>query len=228
MNIAIVATIVAGLYLDQHGGACGQWAANVAAWAMFAVLWLRAAPRQRPGLIACLAYATLGEMFLSLAWGLYQYRLQNIPLFVPPGHVLLFALGASVARRLPDTVVWLIALAAAPAIAALALTGADTLGPLLLGLLLACIALGPSKKLYATMFVLALLMELYGTWLGNWAWSREVAWLRLTAANPPLAAGAFYCVLDMLVLATLARLRSAPAGTAAGALSFSAAPERAK
>ena len=83
--------------------------------------------------------------------------------------------------------------------------GRDTLGPLLYLLFLACMALSPSRKLYATMFVLSLAMELYGTWIGNWAWSGAVPWLGLTADNPPLAAGAFYCVLDLLVVSVAGR-----------------------
>ena len=57
------------------------------------------------------------------------------------------------------------------------------------------------------MFVLSLAMELYGTWLGNWTWSAQVPWLGLTADNPPIAAGAFYCVLDLLVVNATARLQ---------------------
>jgi hypothetical protein len=96
-------------------------------------------------------------------------------------------------------------------VALLAASGRDTLGPLLFALFLACLWLSPSRRLYATMFVLSLAMELYGTWLGNWAWSAHVPWLGLTAANPPIAAGAVYCVLDLLVVSTVATLRQPPA-----------------
>jgi hypothetical protein len=97
-------------------------------------------------------------------------------------------------------------------VALLAWNGRDTLGPLLYALFLACLWLSPSRRLYATMFVLSLAMELYGTWVGNWVWAPSVPWLGLTADNPPLAAGAFYCVLDLLVVsATTLRL---PATTA--------------
>src|SRR5688572_27978399 len=34
--------------------------------------------------------ATGVELFLSLVWGPYQYRWGNVPLFVPPGHGLLY------------------------------------------------------------------------------------------------------------------------------------------
>jgi hypothetical protein len=205
MNLAIVATITAGLLVDQYWAPYGQLVVNAFVWLMFVALWMRSDPHRRPALAACLVYATAGEAFLSLAWGLYTYRLDNIPLFVPPGHVLLFFLGTQIAEKLPERAEWMIAAIAAPLIAFFAWTGRDTLGPLLYALFLACLWLSPSRRLYATMFVLALAMELYGTWIGNWVWAERVPWLGLAADNPPLAAGAFYCVLDLLVVTTTSR-----------------------
>ena len=209
MNALIVATIAGGLLVDQHWARYGQAAVSAFAWMLFAALWLRSDGAKRPALVACLVFATLGEMFLSLVWGLYQYRLGNIPLFVPPGHVLLFFLGMQISERLPERAEWWIAAIAAPLVMALAWTGHDTLGPLLYALFLACLWISPSRRLYATMFVLSLAMELYGTWMGNWTWAPDVPWLSLRTVNPPLAAGAFYCVLDLLVVsfATLSRRR---------------------
>jgi hypothetical protein len=205
MNALIVATIAGGLAVDQHWALYGQLAVSAAAWVMFALLWMRCDGARRQALVACLAFATVGEMFLSLVWGLYQYRLGNIPLFVPPGHVLLFFLGTQIADRLPARAEWWIAALAAPLVALLAWSGRDTLGPLLYALFLACLWVSPSRRLYATMFVLSLAMELYGTWLGNWVWSPQVPWLELRTVNPPLAAGAFYCVLDLLVVSVANR-----------------------
>jgi hypothetical protein len=205
MNLVIVATIAGGLLVDQHWVLHGQLAVNTAAWLVFAALWQQRPAHERPALFACLLFATAGEVFLSLVWGLYDYRLGNIPLFVPPGHVLLFFLGVQLAARLPQRSEWWIAAAALPLVVAFAWSGRDTLGPLLYALFLACLWLSPSRRLYATMFVLSLAMELYGTWLGNWTWSGEVPWLGLTADNPPLAAGAFYCVLDFLVVTSTRR-----------------------
>ena len=205
MNALIIGTIAFGLLLDQHWAAHGQLVVSVATWVVFALLWRASASQERPALLACLAFATAGELFLSLVWGLYEYRAANIPLFVPPGHVLLFFLGMRIAERLRDGTEWWIALAAAPLIAVLAGSGRDTLGPFLFGLFLLCMVVSPSRKLYATMFVLALAMEIYGTWLGNWTWAARVPWLGLAADNPPLAAGAFYCVLDFLVVSVAGR-----------------------
>jgi hypothetical protein len=203
MNVLIMATIAGGLLLDQHWARHGQLVVSLLAWIVLAALWARCSPRERPALVACLVFATAGEVFLSLVWGLYEYRLGNIPLFVPPGHVLLFFLGLRIAERIPPNGEWWIALLAAPLVAAFAWNGRDTLGPLLYALFVACMLASPSRRLYATMFVLSLAMELYGTWIGNWAWAPQVPWLGLTADNPPLAAGAFYCVLDLLVVSVV-------------------------
>ena len=200
MNALIVATIAGGLLLDYHWVRYGQIAVSAIAWIVCFGLWVRSDPGRRPQLLACLVFATAGEVFLSLVWGLYEYRLGNIPLFVPPGHVLLFFLGTQLAARIPDRGEWWIALAAFPVVMAFAWSGRDTLGPLLYGLFVACMLISPSRKLYATMFVLSLAMELYGTWIGNWAWAARVPWLGLATINPPIAAGAFYCVLDLLVV----------------------------
>jgi len=210
MNFAIVATIVLGLLVDQAWAAHGQLAVNVAAWLVCAWLWKRSDPATRFSLAACLVIATAGEAFLSLGWGLYRYRLGNLPLFVPPGHVLLFFLGTRIAARLPERAPVAVAVAALPCVAILAAAGRDTLGPFLLALFLACLWLSPSRRLYATMFVLSLAMELYGTWMGNWTWRAQVPWLGLAATNPPIAAGAFYCVLDLLVVASAAAFGAQP------------------
>jgi hypothetical protein len=201
MNLLILFTIGGGLLLDHHWAGYGQAVVSAAAWLVCLALWARSDRAKRPALAACLVIATAGEVFLSLVWGLYQYRLGNIPLFVPPGHVLLFYLGTQLARRLPERGEWWIAALALPVVAVFAWAGRDTLGPLLYALFLACLWISPSRRLYATMFVLSLAMELYGTWIGNWAWSASVPWLGLTTLNPPVAAGAFYCVLDLLVVA---------------------------
>ena len=210
----LVFSLALGLAVDQYGGLIGQLLTGAFFWVVF--FWLlKISPREwRLPLYACLVWATAGEIFLSLVWGLYEYRLANIPLFVPPGHALLFMLGAILSRYVRDWIVWFVPLAATPFVFLLAITGLGTLDGLLFALFLLCLLSGRASRLYAVMFVLSLAMEIYGTWLGNWTWADEAPWLGFTTINPPLAAGAFYCMLDMLVVATVAKLqagRSAPA-----------------
>ena len=203
VRTAVLAAVIAGgLALDQ-AVAWGQTAVNVVVWALFVHL-LRGA--DRPGrvlLLACMLLAGLGECLLSLVWGLYDYRLGNVPLFVPPGHALLLLLGIQMAARVPRGVTWWVPVAAAPLVAWQAASGIDRLGVLLFALLLAAMAISPARRLYAVMFALALAMELYGTWLGNWRWREAAPGLELAMQNPPLCAGAFYGVLDLLVLGVM-------------------------
>ncbi|MBI2310893.1 MAG: hypothetical protein HYU77_00105 [Betaproteobacteria bacterium] len=201
----MAATIAAGLWIDQRVAGWGQAAISAWVWLLFLGIVIASRGPQRRVLLFCLLYATLGEVVLSLVWKVYEYRLGNLPLFVPPGHVLLLLLGIGLAQRIPPRLAPWIAAAAAPFVALLAWTGTDTVSAPLFGLLLLCLALSRARALYSIMFLLALAMELYGTWLGNWSWAATVPGLRLTAGNPPLAAGAFYCVLDLLVVASAGR-----------------------
>ena len=219
-SLLIVGVIACGLLADETIDFWGQTLTNLGVWALF-LYWLRGADATtRVALAACVIYATAGEIFLSLVWGVYDYRLGAVPLFVPPGHALLFVLGGIVAARSPGWIVWAAPLAGAPFALFLLASGTGTLDVLLFAMFLACLAFGRGRKLYAVMFLLALTMELYGTWLGNWRWSASVPGTGLTAINPPLAAGAFYCVLDLLVVATVSRW---PPATAAFTQLFRAA-----
>lgn len=200
--VLVPALIVAGLFIDQYGGAWGQPTVVVATWLALALVFGASDRAGRTMMLLCLAYATLGEIVLSPMWHVYDYRLGSLPWFVPPGHVLLFLLGTSIAPRVSLNVVRVVAIAATIGVAVLAIMRLDTLSVPLALVFLASVVFGKERRLYATMFVLALAMELYGTWLGNWQWHAHVGHTALVTLNPPLAAGAFYCALDLLVMLT--------------------------
>ncbi len=213
----LVSSLAIGLVVDQHGGLTGQILTGVFFWAVF--FWLlKISPREwRLPLYACLVWATAGEIFLSLVWGLYTYRLENIPLFIPPGHVLMLYLGLIFAPRVPRAFVVLVPAAAISYAAFAWLNGFDTISIALVAVFMLCMLQSEGRRLYAVMFVASLMLELYGTWIGNWVWHRDVPYLGLNSANPPLAAGAFYCALDVLVgltARTLQRPRAAAAPAA--------------
>ena len=153
--------------------------------------------------------ATCVELFLSLVWGLYQYRWGNVPLFVPPGHGLLY-LFALRATRTPLMIdrgrsVKHVALACATLWA----VGGLTVGPLFLGRVDAFGALflpifvvlmrRPRALVYAASFFIAVELELVGTGLGNWAWATAAPVIDLPAGNPPSVIAGGYCLLDAVV-----------------------------
>ena len=210
----VIATFVVGLLLDRFGGIAGQLAVSVWAWVLMFAL-IAASPSQwRLPFYACLVWSTAGEMFLSLVWGLYTYRLENIPFFVPPGHVMLFWIGLMFAPRIPQWFVQLVLIVAIAYAGYAFYFGFDTISIMLVGLFVLCWLQSGGRRLYSLMLVVSLLAELYGTWLGNWTWHRDVPYLGLSSNNPPLAAGGFYCVLDVLVVFTAWSLRPRSAGEA--------------
>lgn len=201
--IAITASMTLFIPLEWLSPFWGQMVAGLIVWVGMLALMAPMNIRQRLPLWLCIIYATGGEIFLSLVWGLYEYRLGNIPPFVPPGHVLLFLLGMYLAPRLPARIVWLVPAIAAPYFLWGALSGHDEFGPLLFGLFLLGLWIGGDRRLYATMFVIALMLEIWGTAWGTWTWVAEAPWFGLSSTNPPFASGAFYSTLDLLIVLSL-------------------------
>jgi len=197
--VLVVATFVIGLIVDRYSGFGGQLAVGAWCWALMLRLIATSPSQWRVPLYCCLIWATAGEIFLSLIWGLYTYRLGNIPFFIPPGHVFLFWLGLVYAPQLSRFFVGAVPLAAvAYGVYAIA-AGIDTFSVPLIGLFLLCWLQPQGRRLYSLMLVMALMLELYATWIGNWVWHANVPHFDLSSSNPPIAAGSFYCMLDVLI-----------------------------
>jgi len=199
--LAAVAVLALGLWADIQVELPGQLAIGAVVWALTLALLAPMPAAERRCYLACIAIATAGELFLSLVWGLYTYRLGNVPMFVPPGHALMLMLGMALTRRMPEQVARAILGGAGAYTLLAALFGLDTLAvPLFLLLAVSVLALPSHMRLFASSFVLTLTLELYGTALGNWRWDREVPWIGLVTTNPPAIAGAFYCTLHALAI----------------------------
>lgn len=217
--LAAVAILALGLWADIHVDLPGQLAIGAVVWVLtLALIWPLPA-RERRFYLACIAIATAGELFLSLVWGLYTYRLGNVPLFVPPGHALMLMLGLGLSQRMPETAARAILGGAGAYTILAAIYGLDTLAvPLFLLLAVSVLSLPSHLRLFASSFALTLTLELYGTALGNWYWHREVPWIGLVTTNPPAIAGAFYCTLHALAIGMkklLERKRTQPVPAAA-------------
>lgn len=199
-GVLIVIAIAAGLAIDVRTDLPGQALLSLAVWLVLFYVLAGVEARERHALLACLVIATLGELFLSLVWGLYTYRLDNVPFFVPAGHVMLLLLAFALAQRMSARTANAILGAAAAYALAATVTGFDTFAlPLFACLAAVALAMPRHRPLYASTFLLALALELYGTWLGSWTWANAVPGVALVTTNPPGIASAFYAVLDALV-----------------------------
>ncbi len=204
-----LAVLTVAFALDRLWPMWGQIAAGFGVWAFALVVLARASGLRRRMLFAVLAWATAGELFCSLVWGIYTYRLGNIPHFVPPGHVLVLLIGLQLARLVTPTAADRLTAAYAVLTAGAAWFLGDEFSVFLFAVYLLVYRLKPDlRTLVATMFLVTLTLELIGTTLGTWAWAPRAPALGLATTNPPFAVAAFYCVLDTLVFLTVrGRLR---------------------
>lgn len=189
-----------GLAVDCAFGLAGTLAMSVVTWWMLALVWRAADRTTRKALVVCVLWATAGEIFLTEAWGLYEYGFGFVPPFVPPGHALLFQLGVWVTATLGAFTRRALVVATVPVTLAGWVFLGDQQSLLFLAVLLLLACIGPTPALYGTMFFLSLVLELIGTALGTWCWAPREEWFGMATFNPPIAAGAFYCCLDALTV----------------------------
>ena len=207
-----------GLYADSR--VANVWQQAFLGLITFGVLILAtrlASPMQRRQVWLAVGIATCGELYFSLVVGLYRYRFDNVPLYVPAGHglVYLFALTSArtplllARRRLLVGAALVIASAWALAgLTALPLvTGrVDLTGALLWPLFIYFTLRSRQAPVYAAAFLITSLLEICGTSFGNWAWRPMAPFTHLTQGNPPSVIAGGYCLLDATVIRLAPRL----------------------
>jgi hypothetical protein len=85
------------LALDHYASYPQQLALGLLTCAVLAAALTRVSLERRAQALAVVAFATIGEVIGSLIWGVYRYRLHNLPLFVPPAHGIVYLSGLALA-----------------------------------------------------------------------------------------------------------------------------------
>lgn len=193
------------LWTDTQVDLTGQLLLGAATWTLLAIALIPQSHGVRATTIGVVVVSIGGEILASLILGLYTYRLENVPLFVPPGHGLLYlaALTASKAwipRRWP--MAWVLLAAVAGSIWAVAgltvLPQKDLLGALAWLVFLYFLWIGNVPPVYASAFWGVTYLELMGTQLGNWRWNPDTVGLDwLPCGNPPVGAPAGYALFEL-------------------------------
>ena len=96
------AYLVALLAVDTQVGRGGQYVLCALTWLVLLCVLVPLPPLARAQALGVVVFATVGEVTGSLVWGVYRYRLHNLPLFIPPAHGIVFLTGlalAGAARR---------------------------------------------------------------------------------------------------------------------------------
>jgi hypothetical protein len=198
------------LWFDTWVNTAGQLALGVITWSL--LLWWLSHETQlvwaQTAVVVVLA--TIIEYVFSGWLGVYVYRLDHVPAYVPPGHGLVYLAALTIGRlpfirRHARAAIWTtVVLAGCWALWGLLISPRrDVLGFFWYVCLLAFIKWGKSTLLYVGAFITVSYLEILGTNLGVWAWQPVdtiMGWVPM--GNPPSIAAGGYGWFDLY--ATLA------------------------
>jgi hypothetical protein len=212
-GVAYLATLLAADHFasfhEQLALGALTWLVLLAALSLFPI-------ERRAQALGVVCFATVGEYTGSILWGVYHYRLHNLPMFVPPAHGIVSLTGLSLASALRRHARLVVA-AAAPAASTWALLGLtvlprrDVAGAVGVPLLLLFLWRSRNRAIYASVFLVVAALELYGTAIGTWRWAPALPGLGISDGNPPSGVASGYVwfdVMAMLVAPVLLRTRA--------------------
>ena len=182
-----------------------QWLANLIMIVIFSITLFKVNPRIREQMIYAVLIAIAGEYAFSLGMGMYTYRLENIPHYIPMGHALVYAgvLYFTKTAYSKNNVKFLEKVLTVIVIlytTAFLIFKNDVFGFVLSALMLYFLRTRPRERLfYLTMFLAVAYLEIIGTSYECWWWP-ATAWNKipfLPSANPPSGISFFYFGLDL-------------------------------
>jgi len=192
----------------------GQWAANALMIAYFVWMYRDAPPRLQALMKYGVVVATVGEVFFSLVVGMYEYRLANVPIYVPPGHSILYGAVYYFVRepfmlRHQRVIMPLMAGIGVLFSASWLLLHNDVYGAVCTLLFIALLVKNSdSRYFFITMFLFVAYLEQVGTRFEAWYWHSTLLdkYAFMPSGNPPSGISVFYFGFDITcLLAYLAR-----------------------
>lgn len=196
------------LYIDGFASIEIQNALGVLAWVFLIGLLVGEKNEIRMQVVIAVAFATAGEHFASIYMGGYTYRLENVPLYVPPGHGMVYLTAVALARSglfleyarsIAIFVVVVCGLWSLWGISGIPEHG-DRVGAILYCVFLIYLFKGRSPLVYLGAFFITTWLELIGTAAGTWKWATLEPIFDLTQGNPPSGVAAWYCLVDAVAI----------------------------
>jgi len=207
----IAGYLAALLAVDTQVDLRGQLVLGALTWIAL-LLAARTLPLERRfQVLVVICAATVAELTGSIIWGVYSYRLHNLPTFVPPAHGLVFIAGLSLSQALRAHARALVLAAAAIAatwgvLGLTVLPRTDAAGALGVPLLLAFLWRSRARAAYAGVFLVVAGLELYGTAIGTWRWAEHLPGVGIPDGNPPSGVASGYVWFDVMALLLAPRL----------------------
>lgn len=153
--------------------------------------------------ITMILVSYIGEILFCKVFGLYTYRMENIPYYVPLGHAIVYLCGLQMTKikilrhnkELSEKILmWAIIL-----LFSIAIVGYNDLFTLLFGICFFILIMRKKERLrYYSIAIYVFTIEIIGTQFGCWKWD-ALLWGFLPVANPPLGAVFFYAGGDKII-----------------------------
>lgn len=208
--ILLVGYLAGLLVLDRSADPHEQLLLGAATWSVLIAACRFLPAERRVQVVVVIAAATIAELTGSIVWGVYTYRLENVPSFVPPAHGLVYLAGVSLsmfAARHPRVLIGTALCAVGVwSLAGLMVLPRKDVGGALGALLLTYYLLrGRAPAVYAGVFLVVAGLELYGTALGTWTWAETIPGTGIPNGNPPSGVASGYVWFDVMALAVAPR-----------------------
>lgn len=206
--LSVVVAVWAGLFLDSAALAKSlphnQWISNVLTLLTFLWVYRHASKAVSLMMLYGIFVALFGEVLSSLVLGMYTYRLENVPLYVPLGHSIIYAavyylVKEPLIRRHQYQITRVLAVVMIVYSSLWLILARDLLGFICMLGILWIFRRQPSGRLFfQLMFFMIVYLELIGTYYGCWRWPEvwfgRVEWM--PSANPPSGISIFYFAFD--------------------------------
>ena len=201
--------IFVGLFIDSKYVVINyqesQWIANALMIFIFSIVWLKVTIKVRELMLYAVIIGYVGEYLFSVGLGMYTYRLENVPHYIPMGHALVYIgvlyfiktfyvkLNMKLLEKIFTGIIIIYALA-------FLVFKNDVFGFVLTAATLLILRNKPRERLfYLTMYLSIVFLEITGTSYECWEWPSK-AWDYFTflpSANPPSGISFFYFGLDL-------------------------------
>jgi hypothetical protein len=203
----VVAWITLVLLIDADGSLAVQRLTGLLTWAVLIAVLSRESTLVRVQTGVVVAFATAVEYTFSPLLEVYTYRFDNVPMYVPPGHGLVYLAALAIGRTLwvqrheRDLTALVILVGGAYAgYGLLVADRTDVLGAFWYLCLVGFLLWGPSRGLYIGAFVVVTYLEIAGTALGTWTWQQHDPTGLVSIGNPPSGAAGGYGWFDLAAL----------------------------
>jgi hypothetical protein len=205
----VVAWVAAALLLDRGASLNQQHLLGAGTWLLLLAVLRRESAPVRVQVAVVVVFATVVEYVFSWWLGVYEYRLGTVPMFVPPGHGLVYLAALSFGRtafahrHARPLLGGVLVVGGAWALWGITLSPThDALGAFWYLCLVLFAWRGRSPMVYVGAFLIVSYLEIVGTSLGTWTWGAVDPVLGvITIGNPPSGIAGGYAWFDAAALA---------------------------